>query len=91
MSYGSANDSNKEKYLLPLWPEEAASIKEMIKSFTINAAYSVFRENITGSLEEGKNADMVILEKNIQDIPCEEICNVRVMQTIHKGKVVYKR
>lgn len=89
MSYGSATDVDKSKYKEPLWIEEAATVQEMIDSFTINAAYSCFLEKETGSLSIGKNADMVILDKNILTVPVHEISKIKVLRTILKGTIVY--
>ena len=49
------------------------TLPDMIASFTINGAYANFIENETGSIEVGKKADLVVLERNLFDIPTEEI------------------
>jgi hypothetical protein len=48
------------------------------------------QENLTGSIEVGKAADLIILERNLYDIPIEEISEVRVLETIIEGKTVYR-
>lgn len=73
-----------------LWGEEAATVAQMIEAFTINNAMACRDEAISGSLEVGKRADMVIIEKNIFDIPVNEIGTVKVVQTISEGKVIYE-
>ena len=57
-------------------PQEGLPLKEALKMFTINAAYSAFEEKEKGSLEEGKLADMVILSCNPYDVPIEKIYEI---------------
>jgi hypothetical protein len=70
-------------------PEECLSIEEALKSYTINAAYAAFEEDIKGSIEVGKLADLVILNKNPMEIPKEEIKEIKVLETIIRGKTVF--
>ncbi|GAH06641.1 unnamed protein product, partial [marine sediment metagenome] len=72
-------------------PEQCISIEEALKSYTINAAYAAFEEKIKGSIEIGKLADFVILDKNPLEIKKEEIKNLQVLETIIRGKSVYKK
>jgi predicted amidohydrolase YtcJ len=71
-------------------PEQRVSVYDAVKMFTINAAYAVFEEKERGTIEPGKWADMVILDKDIFDIPENEILGANVAATMAKGKVVYK-
>jgi predicted amidohydrolase YtcJ len=73
-----------------LWPEERSNLEDMIRSFTYNGAYANFLENEVGSLEVGKKADLVILEKNLFEIPVEQIAEVKVLLTMVEGNVVYQ-
>ena len=66
------------------------TLEEMIASFTINGARANFMENETGSIEVGKNADMVVLENNLFDISASEIADTKVVMTIFEGKTVYQ-
>ena len=70
--------------------DERMGLTEMLKAYTINAAYIMHQENITGSIEAGKFADLIILERNLYDIPSNEISEVRIMETIIEGKTVFK-
>lgn len=72
-----------------LWPEERATLEQMITSFTINGAYANFLENTTGSIEVGKMADLVVLDRNLFAIPVEEISRVKVILTLFGGKEVF--
>jgi len=73
-----------------LWPEERATLEQMIASFTYNGAYSNFIEDETGSLEVGKRADLVVLERNLFEIPPAEISRTRVLMTMIDGQEVYR-
>jgi predicted amidohydrolase YtcJ len=72
-----------------LWPEERATLDQMIRSFTINGAYANFLEQETGSIEVGKMADLIILDKNLFEIPFTEINRVKVVLTLFEGKAVF--
>ena len=69
--------------------QDCVSLKDVIASLTIEAAYQCFLENITGSLEVGKSAEIIVLDKDIESVPVEEIHNINVVKTIFKGNVVY--
>ena len=71
--------------------EQAVTREEALKMFTIWASYSVFEEDIKGSIEVGKLADFTILSKDIMVIPEEEIMTTEVITTIVGGKVVYSQ
>jgi len=68
--------------------ENALSREETLKGMTIWAAYSNFEENEKGSIETGKFADFVVLDKNIMEIPENEILNTNVLETYVAGKKV---
>jgi len=72
-----------------LGPNECVSIKEMIDSFTIHGAYAAFLEKETGSLEVGKSADFIILDKNIITDRPADIHKARVLNTFFDGRQVY--
>ena len=74
-----------------LFPEEAVKLETMLRAYTLEGAYSLFKENQIGSLEVGKLADIIILDRNLFQIPIYEIHNALVVQTIFNGKVVFKR
>jgi predicted amidohydrolase YtcJ len=73
-----------------LWPEERASLEDMITSFTINGAYANFLEEDTGSIEVGKQADLVVLDQNLFEIPTTEIADTKVLLTLVDGEAVYR-
>jgi predicted amidohydrolase YtcJ len=79
------------------WPEEgyqkdnALSRESTLRGMTIWAAKSNFEENEKGSLEKGKFADLIILDKDIMKIPETEILTVKVLQTFVNGEKVFDR
>lgn len=72
-------------------PEQKISLEEAIKGFTLDAAYAEFAEDVKGSLEKGKLADLVVLDRNLFEIPPEDIENAKVQMTVCNGKIVYKK
>ncbi len=69
---------------------ERASVEEMIASFTINGAYAYFMEKEMGSLEKGKKADIIVLDKDILKVKPSEIHTTEVLLTYFNGKEVYR-
>ena len=74
-----------------LGAEQRLSIMEAIKALTINAAYQYFEEDEKGSIEEGKVADFVILDRNPLDVDSSEIKEIKVLETIKEGNTIYKK
>ncbi len=70
-------------------PEQKISVDEALKAFTIDAAYASFDEHNRGSLEQGKLADFVILNRDLTQIPEREINLVKVVKTYLGGELVY--
>lgn len=71
--------------------DEAISIEEAIAGYTIKGAYLGFEEDIKGSLEPGKLADMVVLSDDILTIDPEEIMDIEIEQTYVGGELVYQK
>ena len=69
---------------------EKLSLDQLLTGYTINGAKQCSWQNITGSIEVGKSADMVVLDKNLYEIPVETIHEVEPLITIFRGKEVYK-
>lgn len=85
-----ASVTRKTKDGIEFFPEQKMSRMEALKSYTINGAYAAFEENIKGTIEQGKLADIVILNKNLLTAPDWDLLNTRVLYTILGGKIVYK-
>jgi predicted amidohydrolase YtcJ len=75
----------------PLHPEQRVSREQAIRLYTTNNAYLTFEEKEKGSLEEGKLADLIVLDRDILTCPLDEVRNIRVEQTYLGGKLVYAR
>lgn len=71
-----------------LGPDQAVTVDDAIRAITIDAAYQIFSDNIVGSLEVGKQADLVILEKNPRQTAPADIRNIKVKGTWIDGKTV---
>jgi hypothetical protein len=70
-------------------PEEAISVMDAIRVYTMNGAYLSKEEDLKGSIEVGKLADMIVLDRDMLTIPHDEIKDVKVLTTIVNGKIVY--
>lgn len=71
------------------YPEQKVSIEAALRCCTLSPAYAAFNEDLTGSLEAGKLADLVILNRDITRIPPEEIQNTEIVLTMVNGKIEY--
>ena len=72
-------------------PEQKISLEEALQGYTSAGALAEFAEKIKGTIEPGKLADLVVLDKNLFEIPPAEIRNVRVEMTILGGRIIYQR
>jgi predicted amidohydrolase YtcJ len=71
-------------------PEQKITMEEAVSAYTLGSAYAEFQEREKGTLEPGKLADMVILSANVFEIPPEAVKDVRVVETIVGGRVVFE-
>lgn len=69
--------------------KEQVTLAEALKAYTKGSAYSTFREKDLGTLEVGKLADIIVLDKNLFDIETNDILQTKVSLTIMDGAVVY--
>jgi len=72
-----------------LVPEEAIDLSSALAAFTINAAFLNRHEDETGSIEPGKLADFVVLDRNLFEIPPADISETKVLLTVFGGRAVY--
>lgn len=79
----------KEAVARQFFPEEQITVNEALRMYTVNAAYASFEEDIKGSIEEDKLADLTVLSQNLLKIPSKEIDRIKVEMTIVGGKVAY--
>ncbi len=73
------------------FPEQVMTREEALRSYTIANAYAAFEEDLKGTLEVGKLADITVLSRDILTIPAPEILETRVDYTIVDGAVAYSR
>lgn len=72
-------------------PEQRISVEEAIKAYTINNAYACFEDDIRGYLKAGKLADVTVFDRNLLEIPEDEILKTEVVLTIVDGKIVFEK
>jgi predicted amidohydrolase YtcJ len=71
-------------------PSEKLTMSEILRSYTYGSAYGTHRENELGTLEVGKLADIVVLDRNLFETKVEDIRSTKVKMTIMDGKIIYK-
>jgi hypothetical protein len=69
--------------------DESISLEKAIEFYTLGSAYAAFEEDLKGSLQAGKLADIVVLSRDLFTIPEEEILKTTVVYTILGGKIIY--
>ena len=74
----------------PFNEEELVDLETAIAAYTIDVAYLNFWEQEIGTIEAGKYADLVVLDRNLFDIPAEGIHQARVLLTLLEGGAVYE-
>ena len=72
------------------FPEQRVDLTTALKAYTWGSSFGAFEESRKGTLEEGKLADITVLDKNLFETEPEEWLNVNVRMTIVGGKTVYK-
>ncbi|MGA9239037.1 amidohydrolase [Robiginitalea sp.] len=72
-------------------PKERMTREQALKSYTLDAAYGAFEEEIKGSITPGKLADFTIYSQDIMTVPEQDILNTEVVMTIFDGRVVYEK
>ena len=71
--------------------EQKISVYEALRAVTAEGAYEYFEEDSKGTIDVGKRADLVVLERSPLDASPAEIRNIKVVQTIKDGETVYER
>lgn len=72
-------------------PEQKMTRAQALKSYTLDAAFGAFEEDIKGSIEAGKLADFTIYDKDLMTVPEDEVLSTKVVTTIFDGKVVFEK
>lgn len=74
-----------------VWTEEAVSLDDALRAYTVNGAYASFEERIKGTLAPGMLGDVTVFETDLRGVPAAEIGNVQIAYTIADGIVAYAR
>ena len=75
----------------PLHPEEALTREQAVRFYTINNARLLFREHQVGSLEPGKLADLIVVDRDVLTCPVDDVRETKVLRTYLGGRLVYER
>lgn len=75
----------------PFNADQGITLEETVRVHTLNGAYVLNLDDVTGSIEVGKFADMIVLNHNLFEIPVTEIHRTEVQRTLFKGQVVHER
>jgi predicted amidohydrolase YtcJ len=78
------------EYRGKLGDDPGLSREAVLRAATINAAYELHEDDVTGSLEVGKLADLIVLDRNPLTVPAEEIAKTKVLETVVGGDVVHR-
>ena len=80
----------EHKYAGRLSEDAGLTRGEVLRAITMNSSYELHQERALGSLEVGKIADLIVIDRNFFDIPADEIADIQVLQTVVGGRVVYE-
>lgn len=78
------------KYAGRLSEDPGLERKAVLRAITLNSSYELHQDELTGSIEVGKLADLIVLDRNVLKVPAEDIANTKVLQTVVGGQVVYQ-
>jgi len=71
--------------------ESRVSLVEAVKCYTLNGAYASFEEDLKGSIEPGKLADIAVIDSDLTKTPPEEIKDAKIYMTLVNGKILYHK
>jgi len=71
-------------------PEQKITVEEALRAYTAGAAYAAFQDGEKGTLEPGKLADFVVIDRDLRRVAPETIRDARVLLTVVGGTVVYQ-
>ncbi|MFE2287088.1 amidohydrolase [Streptomyces sp. NPDC059443] len=74
----------------PFFPEQALTLSQALTAYTAGSAWANHLDDVTGTVEEGKYADLVVLDRNPFEHPSEEIAETRVIRTYLDGELVFR-
>jgi predicted amidohydrolase YtcJ len=87
---GMTRRDPKDPTSSPLVADQALRLEDLLAAYTINAAYQMHQEELTGSIEVGKAADLVVLDRDLFETPVDLIGETKVLMTLLAGQVVHR-
>jgi len=81
----------RDEFAGTFWPEQAITLAQALEIYTRGGAKALRLDNETGSIEQGKSADLIVLDQNLFAISSEKISDTQVEMTLFRGKTVYQR
>jgi predicted amidohydrolase YtcJ len=91
MYYGVSRCTINEEPQGGWHPWEALTRYEVLKSYTLDSAYARFEEDKLGSLEAGKYADFVVIDRDYMNCAVKEIKDIKALMTVIGGEILYRR
>ncbi len=82
--------SSGPKYAGRLSEDAGLTRAQVLRAITMNSSYELHQDAVLGSIEVGKLADLIVLDRNVLTIPAEQIAQTRVLQTVVGGRIVYE-
>jgi predicted amidohydrolase YtcJ len=73
------------------WAEQAVTLEEAIRIYTLNGARALRLDALTGSVEVGKSADIIVLDRNLFEIPVDDVGETEVQMTFFEGRLIFTR
>jgi len=91
MYYGVSRCTIKEEPQGGWHPWEALTRYEVLKSYTVDAAYARFEEDTLGALKKGMYADFTVIDRDYMNCTVKEIKDIKALMTVVGGEVLYRR
>jgi len=76
-------------YQARLGEDRGLTRQQALRAITMNSSYELHQDVDTGSLEPGKLADLIVLDRNVLEIPADQIAETKVLRTVVGGRIVY--
>ena len=74
-----------------LWPEQSVSLEDALQIFTVNNAEALGLSGRTGQIKQGMLADVIVLDRNLFEIPPDQIGDTQVLLTLFEGQIIHEK